>query len=124
MYSADECMGTSHIAKLVFCIWLVVNARIHVNLPTDLTESAWPFFAYRLAHGNFLITRIFSILCILPYLKQQISVKPICVIAFISTTYSKQILSLFVLKTVELFLHSNKVIPDYTLLYVILYDLH
>ena len=49
--------------------------------------SAWPFFAYRLAHGNFLITRVCSILYILPYLKQQVSVKPVCVIAYISTTY-------------------------------------
>jgi len=70
-------------------MWLIANAKIRVNHPTDLMESAWPFFAYRLAHGNLLITRVFSILYILPYLKQQISLKPICVITYISTTYSK-----------------------------------
>lgn len=85
-----ECVGTSKFAELVFCMWLIVNAKIRVNRPTDLTESAWPFFAYILAHGNFLITRVFSILCILPYLKLQISLKPICVITYISTTYSNK----------------------------------
>jgi len=69
-------------------MWLIVNAKIRVNRPTGLTESAWPFFSYRLAHGNFLITRVFSVLHILPYLKQQISLNPICVITYISPTYS------------------------------------
>ena len=32
-------MGTSQIAKLVFYIWLIVNAKMRVNRPTNLKEE-------------------------------------------------------------------------------------